>query len=66
MATISNRLGLSQRTIYRWQARGVAPTHARSSRLLAPYLPYLHHQWAQGYDNGTQLWREITQQGYTG
>jgi transposase len=66
IATISNRLGLSQRTIYRWQARGVAPTHARSSRLLAPYLPYLHHQWAQGYDNGTQLWREITQQGYTG
>jgi transposase len=33
---------------------------------LEVYLPWLDAQWSAGHRNGTQLWRELTRQGFRG
>ena len=33
---------------------------------LDPYLPYLRQRWEDGCQNGTQLWRDVQSQGFTG
>lgn len=42
-----------------WTIRG--PLHT----LLDPYLAYLKQRWTEGCHNGSQLYRELKQQGYT-
>jgi len=39
---------------------------ACSKSKLAPYLPYLRERWASGAHNGSRLFREIKERGYTG
>jgi hypothetical protein len=34
--------------------------------ILTPYLPYLQQRWAAGQHNGSQLFRDISTQGYRG
>lgn len=66
---IARRLQVSWLTVERYAASDTfpefAPRHAVPS-LLDPYLRYLHQQWAQDETNASQLWREITAQGYRG
>jgi transposase len=47
------------------RAEGTGQHHKRKSKL-APYLPYLRERWAAGAHNGSQLFREIEECGYTG
>jgi transposase len=47
------------------RAEGTGQHHKKKSKL-APYLPYLRERWASGAHNGLQLFREITDRGYTG
>jgi transposase len=59
---------MSPATVRRFTRASTFPERAqyrRGSRL-DPYLPYVHHRWAQGARNPLVLWREISAQGYTG
>jgi AcrR family transcriptional regulator len=68
---IARRLQISRPTVYAHLRRGTLPelktaTVRPSSRVLAPYIPYLIERWRQsgGRVDGMQLWREIQAQGY--
>jgi transcriptional regulator with XRE-family HTH domain len=37
-----------------------------SPSMLDPYLAYLYERWSGGCHNGTKLWRELKEQGYSG
>ncbi len=66
---IARQVGLSRGTVYHYLRSDSDPTAVRwqSSRSqLEPYLPYLYQRWQEGCENGTQLWREIREQGYQG
>ncbi len=68
-ATIARRVGLSRRTISRWQAAECFPERKPRSgdvSSLEPYTPYLLERWQAGCHNGTQLWRMIQGQGFAG
>lgn len=38
--------------------------HVGKLKAIAPYQTYLNHRWEEGCRNATQLWREISAQGY--
>src|SRR3954464_8367890 len=66
---IAQALGIGRRTVRRWLQAGHAPTwrHAdRGRSSLDPFRDYLEMRWAAGYRNGTGLWREIRERGFTG
>jgi len=68
-AEIAHRVGLSTRTIQKWLKAGTFP-EARPRRkrrsLFDPYAPYVLKRWKEGYKQGSQLYREIKEKGYTG
>src|SRR6266700_7619761 len=68
-AEIAHRVGLSTRTIQKWLKVGAFP-EARPRRkrrsLFDPYAPYVLKRWKEGCKQGSQLYREIKVQGYTG
>ena len=68
-AEIAHRVGLSTRTIQKWLKAGEFP-EARPRRkrqsLFDPYAPYVLTRWKQGCKNGSHLYREIKEKGYTG
>jgi transposase len=70
LRTIADRLGLSQRTVNRFVAAGTFPErqrrHAKKPGLLSAHTAYLERRWAAGCHNGTQLWRELCDQGFQG
>lgn len=71
---IARELGMGRRTVRRLLAIAEPPQHAylhpRPSGLrsptLQPYVAYLQERWQQGYHNVSQLYREISAQGYPG
>jgi transposase len=66
---IARALGLGRKTVRRWLRAGHAPTwrHAdRGRSILDPFSDYLETRWAAGCRNGTGLWREIREHGFTG
>jgi transposase len=66
---IALRVGLSERTIYRWLARGAAPHrrhHSRGRSVIDPYKAYVLKQWQEGYRKGSQVCQELKALGYRG
>ena len=66
---VARALGVSRKTVRRWLRAGHAPTwrHADCGRSsLDPFRDYLETRWAAGCRNGTGLWREIRERGFTG
>jgi len=66
---IARALGVGRKTVRRWLRAGHAPTwrHAdRGRSILDPFRDYLETRWAAGCRNGTGLWREIRERGFTG
>src|SRR3954467_4756623 len=66
---IARTLGVGRKTVRRWLRAGHAPTwrHAdRGRSILDPFRDYLETRWAAGCRNGTGLWREIHERGFTG
>jgi transposase len=66
---IARRLKISRPMVYAHLRRGSPPelkTHTvrSSTRVLAPYIPYLIKRWRESGADGMQLWREIQAQGY--
>jgi transposase len=66
---IAQRLALNRSTVYRYlrgqpESGAVRTRHVAS--MLDPFLPYLCQRWAEGCHNGSQLWRELREQGYRG
>ena len=68
--TIGRELGLNRNTV-RSYIRATSfperqPRVRRQPGVLDPYIPYLIERWNAGCRNGTALWKEIIEQGYTG
>jgi len=68
-AEIARRVGLTARTLQHWQKKGSFPEAERRRKRPSrfdPYAPYVLSRWEHGCHNGSQLYREIKAQGYTG
>lgn len=68
-AIIASRVGIGERTVRRWLAHGSFPEARRRRRrpsLIDPYEQYVISRWKEGYGSGSQLYRELTDQGYKG
>jgi transposase len=66
---IARRVGLSRRTLERWIKKGDFPEAKRRRKRRSafdPYAEYVLKRWEAGCENGSQLWREIKDQGYQG
>ena len=66
---IAKELHLSRVTVTRYLAADTFPERACRQvqrSILDPFIPYMQERWRAGCDNGMQLWREISQQGYGG
>ncbi len=66
---IASRIGIGERTVYRWLAHGSFPEarqRCRRPSLIDPYERYVLRWWQEGYRNGSQLYRELKAQGYKG
>jgi transposase len=66
---IAKQLHLSRVTVTRFVAVGSFPERAHRSAqrsILDPFIPFMTERWLGGCDNGMQLWREISEQGYSG
>jgi transposase len=66
---IARRVGLTARTLQNWQKKGSFPEVGRRRKRASrfdPYASYVLSRWEQGCQNGSQLSREIKEQGYTG
>jgi transposase len=66
---IASRLGISVRTIRRWNERGSCPGGERRQQrrsIFDPYAPYVLSRWKQGCRDVSLLWQEIQAQGFAG
>ena len=66
---IARELQLGRRTVQRFLVADQFPERAyrrKQPSILDPFVPYLTQQIAAGYDNGSQLWRDLHSQGYLG
>jgi transposase len=66
---IAHRVGIGERTVYRWLAHGSFPEARRRRRrpsLIDPYDRYVIERLQQGCHNGSQLYRELTAKGFKG
>lgn len=66
---IATRVGLGERTVYRWLAREQVPDWHHRSRgvsILDPYRAYIFRRYQEGCRKGVQLLREVKAQGYQG
>jgi transposase len=66
---IASRLGISVRTVRRWDERGNCPGSERRRRrrsIFDPYAPYVLSRWKQGCRDISLLWQEIQAQGFAG
>ena len=67
-AEIARRVGSSARTLRDWQKKGFPEAERRRKRSsrFDSYASYVLSRWEQGCQNGSQIYREIKEQGYTG
>ncbi len=68
-AEIAHRVDLSTRTIQKWLKAGAFPEVKRRRKRQSkfdPYASYVLKRWKEGCKNGSQLYREIKEKGYTG
>ena len=65
---IAGRVGVTTRTLERWQKHGFPGEGRRRKRpsVFDPYARYVLSRWEQGCTNGLQIYQEIKEQGYTG
>jgi len=70
LCEIAHRVGISERTVNRFLAARIFPERKRRQAqkpgLLEESISYLNQRWREGCTNGTQLWRELCGQGFTG
>jgi len=72
LRTIALTLGISRKTAQRFAhaetfpEQGSRPRRTQKPSLLAPFVPALLERWQAGEFNGSQLYREVCEQGYTG
>jgi transposase len=69
IGAMARELGISRRTIERWNKIDGFPERKprrRPVNPLAPYAEYLSQRWDQGCRKGLQLWRDVCEQGYRG
>lgn len=67
--SIAKVMRMSRMTVYKYVQADCFPERAASrprGSALNKHLCYIHRRWAEGCDNATQIWREITEQGYKG
>lgn len=68
-AEIAQRVGVSKRTIQRWLQEDAFPEAKQQQKrrsIFDPYAAYVLKRWQEGCKRGSQLYREIKDQGYTG
>ncbi len=68
-AEIASRIGIGERTVHRWLRNGSFPEARRRRRrpsLIDPYERYVLSRWQEGSRLGSQLYKELTAQGYKG
>src|SRR5260370_13327491 len=68
-AEIGRRVGIGERTVYRWLAHGSFPQARRRRRrpsLIDPYERYVISRWHEGRHSGSQLYQELRAKGYKG
>ncbi len=66
-ASIARMLGIHKKTAVKYAAAEQFPgSRSDRGRKLAPYLPFLHTQWAAGEHNIASLYQTIRTQGYSG
>jgi transposase len=66
---IAKQLDVCRVTVTRYLAADTFPERARPQArrsILDPFIPSLQERWHAGCDNGMQLWREISKEGYSG
>ena len=66
MQRIADILAISKTTTHRLVHKTGTRERARQASILDPYIEYLERRWEEGCENGYQLWRELTEQGFTG
>ncbi|HEY6542884.1 MAG TPA: ISL3 family transposase [Ktedonobacteraceae bacterium] len=66
---IAARVGIGERTVYRWLVRQQVPDwhhRSRGTSILDPYRAYIFQRYQEGCRKGVQLLREVKAQGYQG
>ena len=66
---IVSEVGISTRTLRRWSTLTTLPERKKSGgrrSILDPYKPHLEKRWREGCEKPKTLWREITDQGFSG
>ena len=68
-AAIASEVRISVRTLRRWSTMSTLPERKRPGgrpSILDPYKPHLERRWREGCEKPRTLWREITDQGFSG
>ena len=68
-AAIASEVGISVRTLRRWSMMSTLPERKRTSgrpSILDPYKLYIEKRWREGCEKPRTLWREVTDQGFSG
>jgi len=69
IGAMARELGVSRRTIERWNRIEGFPERKprrKDENPLAPYADYIGQRWDEGCRKGLQLWRDVCAQGYGG
>src|SRR5215218_1870571 len=68
-AQVARKLGIHRHTVEKYLAFEALPVRRHFTKkvsAIAPYEDYILGRWQQGCRNATQIWREISEQGYPG
>jgi transposase len=68
-AQVARELGIHRHTVEKYLAFKTPPQRRHFTKkisAIAPYEDYILGRWEQGCRNATQIWREISEQGYPG
>lgn len=66
---IGRHMKMSAKTVHKYgeaESCPYYPAGRMSPSKLTPWLPYLEQRWQAGCTNASQLWREISQKGFSG
>ena len=68
-AQVARELGIHRHTVEKYLAFKTPPQRRHFTKkvsVIAPYEDYILGRWKQGCRKATQIWREISEQGYPG